>query len=125
MSGPTALEETKALKPAPQRLDAKGGGLATVGMSAMAALQVTFGLMLLLVWQVASGWLVDPFFISSPSAVIARLWNWFSDGGIFVHIWATVYATLIGFFIGSALGIAGGIWRSTSRKRTPCATGIS
>jgi NitT/TauT family transport system permease protein len=114
VSGPTALEETKALKPAPQRLDAKGGGLATVGMSAMAALQVTFGLMLLLVWQVASGWLVDPFFISSPSAVIARLWNWFSDGSIFVHIWATVYATLLGFFIGSALGVAGGIWLGIS-----------
>ena len=114
MSGPTVLEGTEIREPAPQRLDDRGGGLANVGFSAMAALQVAFGLILLLVWQIVSGWLVDPFFISSPSAVIMRLWKWFSDGSIFVHIWATVYATLLGFFIGSALGIAGGIWLGVS-----------
>jgi NitT/TauT family transport system permease protein len=114
VSGPTALEGTEIPRPPPHRLDAKSGGLATVGFSTMAVLQVVFGLTLLMVWQAVSGWLVDPFFISSPSAVMVRLWKWFQDGSIFVHIWATVYATLIGFFIGSALGIAGGIWLGIS-----------
>jgi NitT/TauT family transport system permease protein len=98
----------------PQHFQSKSGGVAEIGLPAMAALQVIFGLMLLLIWQTVSGWLVDPFFVSSPSAVIVRLWNWFRDGSIFVHIWATVYATLLGFFIGAALGVFGGIWLGVS-----------
>jgi NitT/TauT family transport system permease protein len=108
-----ATKDTK-IQPGPQRLDAKGVALSAIGFPGMAALQVAFGLLLLLIWQTVSGWLVDPFFISSPSAVIARLWSWFADGSIFVHIWATVYATLLGFFIGAALGVLGGIWLGVS-----------
>ena len=112
MSGP-ATKDAK-IQPGPQPLDAKGVALSAIGFPGMAALQVAFGLLLLLIWQTVSGWLVDPFFISSPSAVIARLWSWFVDGSIFVHIWATVYATLLGFFIGAALGVLGGIWLGVS-----------
>jgi NitT/TauT family transport system permease protein len=85
-----------------------------IGVTTMAALQVGFGLLLLGIWQLASGWLVDPFFISSPSAVFVRLWNWTRDGSIFLHIWATVYATLLGFVIGAVLGVLGGIWLGMS-----------
>jgi NitT/TauT family transport system permease protein len=87
----------------------RGEGMSELGFAAMAALQLGFGLLLLLVWQIASGWLIDPFFISSPSAVIAKLWSWFRDGSIFIHIWATVYATLLGFAIGAVLGVIGGV----------------
>jgi NitT/TauT family transport system permease protein len=105
-----AIPKTWKAEAGSQHSHGKSGGVAELGMPAMAALQVIFGLMLLLIWQTASGWLVDPFFVSSPSAVIVRLWNWFRDGSIFVHIWATVYATLLGFVIGAALGVFGGIW---------------
>lgn len=85
-----------------------------ISIMTMAALQAGFGILLLSIWQVASGWLIDPFFISSPSAVILRLWTWFRDGSIFLHIWATVYATLLGFIIGAVLGVLGGIWLGVS-----------
>jgi NitT/TauT family transport system permease protein len=93
-----------------ERQEARSGeGMSELGFAAMAALQLGFGLVLLLIWQIASGWLIDPFFISSPSAVIAKLWSWFRDGSIFIHIWATVYATLLGFAIGAVSGVVGGV----------------
>lgn len=113
MSEPAALEGAKVQAESAQS-DPRSEGLSAIGTPAMVALQVAFGLFLLLIWQLASGTLVDPFFISSPSAVIARLWAWTRDGSIFIHIWATVYATLLGFLIGAVLGVAGGIWLGLS-----------
>ncbi len=113
MSEPAALESVEK-KTGSQQTGRQRSGPLEIGVTAMAALQVAFGLLLLLIWQIASGWLIDPFFISSPSAVIRRLWSWFSDGSILVHIWATVYATLLGFIIGAVLGVLGGIWLGVS-----------
>ncbi|MBE0702308.1 MAG: ABC transporter permease, partial [Afipia sp.] len=49
-------------------------GLAAVSTPVMAACQIVFGIVLLVIWQAASTWLIDPFFISSPTEVLARLW---------------------------------------------------
>ena len=89
-------------------------GLAAVSTPVMAACQIVFGIVLLVIWQAASTWLIDPFFISSPTEVLARLWAWTRDGSIFVHIWATLYATFLGFIIGSVAGVIGGIWLGMS-----------
>ena len=110
MSDPAVVERTPVEQQAPR----KGEGMSEIGFPAMAALQVGFGLLLLAIWQIASGWFIDPFFISSPTAVISRLWSWFRDGSIFVHIWATVYATLLGFAIGAVSGVVGGVWLGLS-----------
>ena len=64
--------------------------------------------MLLLLWQGASGRLVDSFFISNPVEVGTRLFGWIADGSLFVHVWATVYATVMGFVIGSVIGVDAG-----------------
>lgn len=95
-------------------VNSREAGLTDVGFMAMAGLQVAFGIAWLMIWELASGPLIDPFFISSPSAVMARLWGWMRDGSILIHIWATVYAMLLGFAIGSVLGIVGGIWLGVS-----------
>jgi NitT/TauT family transport system permease protein len=76
--------------------------------------QTALGIMLLLVWQGASGRLVDNFFISSPIDVGRRLFGWTVDGSIFRHIEATLYATIMGFFIGSVAGAVLGIWLGVS-----------
>ncbi len=89
-------------------------GLAAVSTPVMAACQIVFGIVLLVIWQAASTWLIDPFFISSPTEVLARLWAWTRDGSIFVHIWTTLYATFLGFIIGSVAGVIGGIWLGMS-----------
>ena len=74
------------------------------GSFGMAFWQLLLGIAVLLAWQGASGRLVDNFFISNPIDVAVRLWGWISDGSIFRHVWATVYATTLGFFIGAVGG---------------------
>jgi len=112
LSEPTALESVKTEADAHD--GNRGGGLAAVSSSVMAVYQLIFGIVLLVIWQAASVWLIDPFFISSPTEVLARLWEWTRDGSIFLHIWATLYATFLGFVIGSVAGVIGGIWLGVS-----------
>lgn len=88
--------------------------LGEVGTPAMAAMQIALAVAVLVAWQFVAGRLIDEFMISSPLAVIDRLWGWLASGSIFVHVWATVYATLLGFVIGSVAGIVGGVWLGLS-----------
>jgi NitT/TauT family transport system permease protein len=92
----------------------RSGATRDIGTPTMVVLQLAFGLALLVFWQVASGWFLDPFVVSNPLKVAERLWEWVWSGSIWVHVWATIYATLVGFFIGAALGIAGGLWLGLS-----------
>jgi sulfonate transport system permease protein len=85
-----------------------------LGSGFMVICQVVLGLVLLFLWQGASGRLVDSFFISNPIAVGTRLTGWIADGSLFLHIWATVYATVMGFFAGAVGGVVLGIWLGVS-----------
>ncbi len=66
--------------------------------------QLAVGAAILLAWEFASGRLIDPFFISSPGAVFAKLAQWVERGTLFTHAYYTFYATALGFVIGAALG---------------------
>jgi NitT/TauT family transport system permease protein len=65
-------------------------------------------------WEAAAraGW-IDPFFFSMPSAIFARLVDWFSNGtsqgSLMLQVWVTLRETVFGFLIGSVLGIVCGI----------------
>ena len=85
-----------------------------LGSDFMVICQVALGLGLLLLWQGASGRLVDNFFISNPIDVGTRLAGWVGDGSLFLHLWATVYATVVGFFVGAVGGVVLGIWLGVS-----------
>ena len=85
-----------------------------LGSGFMVICQVVLGLVLLLLWQGASGRLVDNFFISNPLDVGRRLVGWIADGSLFLHIWATVYATIMGFVAGAVIGVVLGIWLGVS-----------
>ncbi len=67
--------------------------------------RLIFGLILLSFWEVSSGRLIDPFWVSSPSKVFRYLYEVFADGSIFGHLGITLYETFAGFLIGSVLGI--------------------
>ena len=71
--------------------------------------QAAFGIVFLAFWQWASGRLIDPFFVSSPSAVFGKLYTWAMNGELYRHLSITLYATAIGFIIGSAIGFALGL----------------
>ena len=85
-----------------------------IGGVGMLLWQVALAVVVLLVWQGASGRLIDNFFISNPLDVGRRLVDWTLDGSIFLHIWATVYATVMGFAIGAVLGVILGVWLGVS-----------
>jgi NitT/TauT family transport system permease protein len=96
--------------PAPARRRSWG----EMSFGAMFLCQLVLGVVIALVWQWGSGRIFDVFFFSSPVAIFLRLWQWFSSGSIFVHIWATLYATVVGFLIGAIGGLALGTWLGLS-----------
>ena len=63
------------------------------------------GVGFLVLWELASGPLVKPFWISCPSAVFVRLWEWTYTGFIFYHTFFTFLEMVIGFVIGTLIGI--------------------
>jgi NitT/TauT family transport system permease protein len=73
--------------------------------------RVLVSLALLAVWQILpmSG-LADPFFVSSPVAVVDRIGEWIASGELVTHIWVTTQEALMGLLIGSFLGAAFGLW---------------
>jgi NitT/TauT family transport system permease protein len=64
---------------------------------------------ILIVWQVVAGTVVPTFFISEPSAIVAQLYLWISDGSLFFHALITATEAFAGFFLGSFLGICMGL----------------
>ena len=94
--------------------DAAPAPSAGTGRAAMLLWQLALGLGVLLLWQGASGRLIDNFFISNPLDVGARLYRWIADGSIFQHVAATLYATGMGFVIGSVGGAILGVWLGVS-----------
>jgi NitT/TauT family transport system permease protein len=65
-------------------------------------------------WELASRYkLIDEFFFSKPSTILARLWEWTtegtSEGPLWFHLWVTMEESLLGFFTGSVAGIVAGI----------------
>src|SRR5262249_15588802 len=96
------------------RDDIANVGIPALGGGFMVVCQVALGIVILLLWQGASGRLVDNFFISNPIDVGKRLLDWITDGSLFIHIWATFYATVSGFIVGSIGGVVLGIWLGVS-----------
>lgn len=71
--------------------------------------RVSFAVAFLLLWEFASGRLINAFFISSPMRIVAKLWRWFSTGEIWPHLTITLEAMIAGFAIGSIIGFAVGV----------------
>src|SRR3954471_24543822 len=76
---------------------------------------------LLVVWHVAPSptllppiYFDDPnkaaFFFGEPLKVFERIWDWFTTGSIYAHLWVTLLETALAFVIGTASGLAMGLW---------------
>ena len=57
-------------------------------------------------WELASGNLIRPFFISSPTAVANALVEWVESGELWYHGRFTLTATFLGYVFGSLAAIA-------------------
>jgi NitT/TauT family transport system permease protein len=50
------------------------------------------------------------FFFGEPQKVLVRIWEWFTTGEIYVHLWVTLVETVLAFVIGTVTGLAVGLW---------------
>jgi NitT/TauT family transport system permease protein len=64
-------------------------------------------------WELAARTVIDPFFYSQPSAIWAKLVDWFTEGTSQGSIWDNIAATLeeavLGFVLGTVVGIVLGV----------------
>ncbi len=60
-------------------------------------------------WEYASGRWIRAFYISKPSLIVTRLWEWIVSGELWGHIGVTLEETLLGFFLGAFLGFITGL----------------
>ncbi len=85
--------------------------------------RLAFLVVLLAVWQFASGRLVPAFYISSPYDIAAIVWKWLADGSIWMHVGSTIVTLLLGYAVGALLGVAFGLllglWPRTERLLAP------
>jgi NitT/TauT family transport system permease protein len=44
----------------------------------------------LAIWEMASGWLIDPFFFTSPSAILRQTIQWIQSGTLWFHLQFTL-----------------------------------
>jgi len=79
------------------------------------SLRVFWGIGCMLFWELASTYLVDPFWISRPSHLLLRLKEWYLTGFIFPHLWITLLEMGAGFFVGLVLAIAAGLFLGTRK----------
>ena len=68
-----------------------------------------FGVAILLVWELAAGRLIDPFWFSSPLRILGHLVEWAREGSLFRHLFVTLRETVLGYALGSVSGIALGV----------------
>jgi len=54
------------------------------------------------------------FFFGEPLKVMWRIWDWFSSGFIYPHLWVTLLETALAFVIGTLLGLVMGLWLALS-----------
>jgi len=58
----------------------------------------------IVLWQVLSGPVLDPQFVSSPSGIAGRLGDWIADGTLWTNTWVTVQEIVLGFLLGAGAG---------------------
>jgi NitT/TauT family transport system permease protein len=71
--------------------------------------QVAFAVAVFGFWQFASGRLIDAFWISSPAAIVAYLWDGLISGTLISNGVVTFWEAGLGFVIGAIAGIATGL----------------
>ncbi len=82
----------------------------------------------LLAWQLLSGRVVNPLFISSPSEVGQRLWALTASGKLVFHASYTAFHAIAGFALGAVIGLAAGIllgrWEKLAQVLDPFLMGF-
>jgi NitT/TauT family transport system permease protein len=78
-------------------------------------IRVALLVVLVVCWQLASGRLVDPLFISSPTAIWDRLVGWAGSGVLWSNSWITIREIVIGYVLGAVAGVIFGFVIASQR----------
>jgi NitT/TauT family transport system permease protein len=54
------------------------------------------------------------FFFGEPQMVLLRIWQWFTSGEIYLHLWITLIETVLAFALGTIFGLGVGLWLALS-----------
>jgi NitT/TauT family transport system permease protein len=79
-------------------------------------LRIGVGISLLGMWELVSRYMIDPFWISRPTHITTRLWDWYVTGFFFPHLAATMLEIGVGFFIGLVLAIMASLLLGTRKE---------
>jgi NitT/TauT family transport system permease protein len=78
--------------------------------------RVALGVAIIAAWEGAvRAAVVDPFFVSQPSAIAGRVARWIGSGFLWPHLTVTLQEAGLGLSIGGALGTAAGFALARSR----------
>jgi len=87
--------------------DAGGESGDTSSRALVLASQLALGAALLALWQtLVSLGVLDPFFVSRPSDIGARILQWITGGTLWRHLAVTIEESLLGLVAGAALGVS-------------------
>ena len=89
--------------------------------------QVTLVAIFLAIWEIGTRLpilsknanIFDPFFVSRPSQIVSRLWDWTlgaKAGFLWPHLWATLSATMVGLVVAVVSGFFVGLLFSQKRE---------
>jgi NitT/TauT family transport system permease protein len=80
-----------------------------VDKAKLLAAQAALGIAILAVWQgLVAVHVLDPFFVSRPSAIAARILTWIAGGTLWRHLAVTIEESVLGLVAGAALGVVSG-----------------
>jgi NitT/TauT family transport system permease protein len=78
--------------------------------------QIAIVAIILGIWQFGSGRFLPHVWVSSPTLVLAKLYSWFADGSIWVHLAATLTSATAGYLLGGVTGIISGLLLGLSAR---------
>lgn len=97
-------------------------------MRTLVASRLIFLVSCLLIWEFVAQFLLDPFWISRPTAIGVRLFELGASGELVWHASITILETLLGLVLGLVIGVpiglALGIWRSVANVVDPFVLGL-
>lgn len=84
--------------------------------AAILAARAAVGVTIVALWQgLVSVHAIDPFFVSRPTDIAARIGEWVTRGTLWMHLAVTLEEAFLGLVIGAALGVAAGFLLGRSR----------
>jgi NitT/TauT family transport system permease protein len=95
MNGATVLENTRREHLAARAAHRRFLILARLGIVAA----------VLVGWELASGFLIRPFFVSSPTEIAGKVAGWAASGELWYHGQFTVTAAFSGYLLGAVAGV--------------------